>query len=292
MKTLMGAMILLLFVHSAASLDLGEEAYNILISSYNYDASYPLNARTVGTFKNNGIEVERIVFDSFHDGSVPGLLSTPTTGKKPYPVVLLLHGLTSSKSAWLVNGSSHHGSPLTMGLLKKGYAVLALDAQYHGDRAIYNDFVDPGEMVFQRGWMGRYSNLVTQTIVDYRRAIDYLATRGDIDKDRVGVIGYSMGGQMTFILGASEPRIKTMVGCVVPEMPGMLIAASTFTRSLGDKPLLMMMARKDQYYTVDVAQQLFDSVPGSNKEIRFFDSGHSLPEEYTQQVVDWVDKKL
>ena len=134
--------------------------------------------------------------------------------------------------------------------------------------------------------------MVTQTIVDYRRAIYYHATRGDIDTDRVGLIGYSMGGHMTFILGASEPRIKTIVGCVVPKMAGELIAASTFTRSLGDKPLLMMMARKDKWYTVEAAQQLFDSVHGSNKEIRFFDSGHSLPEKYTQHVVDWVDKNL
>ncbi|MEH6629164.1 MAG: hypothetical protein V7739_22260 [Motiliproteus sp.] len=127
LKSLMGTVILLLYVHSAASRDLGEEAYNILLSSYNYDVTYPLNARTAGTFKSNGIEFERIVFDSFHDGSVPGLLSVPTTGKKPYPVVLLLHGLTSSKSAWLENGFSY-GSLLTADLLKNGYAVLALDA--------------------------------------------------------------------------------------------------------------------------------------------------------------------
>ncbi|MEH6629163.1 MAG: dienelactone hydrolase family protein [Motiliproteus sp.] len=117
-------------------------------------------------------------------------------------------------------------------------------------------------MVFQRNWEVRYSNMVTQTIVDYRRAIDYLATRGDIDTDRVGLIGYSMGGHMTFILGASEPRIKTIVGCVVPEMAGVLSAASTFTRSLGDKPLLMMMAQKDKWYTVEAARQLFKSIPG------------------------------
>jgi hypothetical protein len=37
---------------------------------------------------------------------------------------------------------------------------------------------------------------------------------------------------------------------------------------------------------------LFDGVPGNNKTLKFFDSGHSLPPAYTQQVVDWVDSTL
>jgi dienelactone hydrolase len=177
-------------------------------------------------------------------------------------------------------------------LLEQGYAVMALDAQYHGDRAIYNDYINPGEMIFQRGWGVRYSNMVIQTIVDYRRAIDYLATRSDIDADRVGIVGYSMGGHMTFILGAVEPRVKAVVACVVPATPGMPIAAATFARSMGRAPLLMMMARNDQFYSVEQAQQLFDGVPGTDKAIQFFDSGHSLPPEYVTQVVDWVAESL
>jgi dienelactone hydrolase len=206
-------------------------------------------------------------------------------------VVLLLHGLTADKSHWLENEFTH-GGEVTRGLLESGYAVMALDAQYHGDRAIYNDFIDPGEMVFQRNWGVRYSNLLIQTIVDYRRAIDYLETRNDIDSSRVGVVGYSMGGHMVFMLGAVEPRIKAAVACVVPATPGLPIAAATFARSMDGAPLLMMMARKDQFYSVEQAQQLFDAVPGTDKTIRFFDSGHSLPQEYVTQVVEWIDETL
>jgi len=34
----------------------------------------------------------------------------------------------------------------------------------------------PGKMVFERGWMHRYRDLVVQSVVEYRRALDYLAT--------------------------------------------------------------------------------------------------------------------
>ena len=137
-------------------------------------------------------------------------------------------------------------------------------------------------MVFRNGWGVRYANLITQTVVDYRRAVDYLETRDDIDTSRIGLLGYSMGGHMTFILAASDPRIKTVVSCVVPETKGFPIAASTFVRSLEGTPLLMLMARKDQFYTVESATELFDSIPGEEKTLRFYDSGHSLPAEYAE----------
>lgn len=269
---------------------LGPEAYGLLKSTYGYDAGYPLNARSVGTFQQAGTTWEKLSLTSFHDGLVPGLLALPE-GDGPFPVVLLLHGLTGNKRQWLAD-TSIHGGEVSAGLLAAGYAVLALDAQYHGERAVYNDFVDPGEMVFQRGWGMRYANLMTQTVVDYRRAIDYLESRDDIDADRVGILGYSMGGHMTFILGAVEPRVKAVLACVVPATPGMPMDASQFARDLGGKPLAMMMGRQDRFYTVAQAQALFDSVPGEQKTLRFFDSGHSLPATYVAEAVSWVRANL
>ncbi len=292
MKALLITLFVFILISPAArAQELGDEAYAVVQSAFMYDAGYPLHARISGIRKSHDVAFEKIVFNSFHDGLVPGLLSVPTTGKAPYPVVLLMHGLTADKSHWLDNEFTH-GGEVTRGLLDKGYAVMALDAQYHGDRAVYNDYIDPGEMIFQRNWGIRYSNLLTQTIVDYRRAIDYLASRDDIDTNRVGIVGYSMGGHMTFILGAVEPRIKAVVACVVPATPGMPIAASTFARSMGNAPLLMMMAEHDQFYSVEQAQQLYDAVPGDDKAIHFFDSGHSLPVEYVAQVLDWIEETL
>lgn len=270
---------------------LGGEAYGLLKATYGYDVGYPLHAHQVGTVRNGDTVFEKLAFDSFHNGLVPGLLAVPEKGEGPYPVVLLLHGLTGSKSHWLADEFTH-GGQVSAGLLASGYAVLALDAQYHGERAVYNDFLNPGEMIFQRHWAMRYANMMTQTVVDYRRAIDYLATRDDIDTDRVGILGYSMGGHMTFILGAVEPRVKAVVACVVPATPGMPMAAMQFARDLGAHPLLMMMGRQDQFYTVEQAQALFDGIPGEAKTLRFYDSGHSLPEDYTTEAVDWIRQNL
>ena len=280
---------LLLPVYVAAQ-EFGVEAYSLLKATYGYDAGFPLNDRVAGTFKEGDRSWEKISLASFHGGLVSGILAVPE-GQGPFPVVLMLHGLTGHKRHW-VSDTFTHGGEVTAGLLDKGYAVLALDAQYHGDRAVYNDFIDPGEMVFQRGWGVRYANMMTQTVVDYRRAIDYLATRDDIDTDRVGVFGYSMGGHMTFILGAVDPRVKSVVACVVPATEGMPMAAIQFARDMGRMPLLMMMARQDQFYTVAQAEALFDGVPGDRKSLRFFDSGHSLPAAYAGEAVAWLVEQL
>ena len=291
LKQILSTLFLLVLTHSTTAQEFGDEAYAVLMSTFMYDESYPLNPRIAGVAESDGISYQRVVLDSFHGGAVPGILSAPQKGSKPFPVVMLLHGLNHDKESWLKDESTH-GSQITRGLLAKGYAVMALDAQYHGDRAVYNDYIDPGEMVFRRGWVIRYKDLVTQTIIDYRRAIDYLGTRDEFDLNRVGIVGYSMGGHMTFLLAASDPRIKAVVACVIPETAGLLIEASTFVRSLEKTPLLMMMARKDQFYTVESAQKMFDSIPGKNKDLRFFESGHSLPPEYAPQVVDWLAETL
>ena len=41
-------------------------------------------------------------------------------------------------------------------------------------------------------------------------AVDYLATRGDIDNDKIAIIGYSMGGYLC-VRGALDPRVKACI---------------------------------------------------------------------------------
>ena len=77
-------------------------------------------------------------------------------------------------------------------------AVLALDAQYHGERISANDYENPGAMLFERKWYNWTREMVLQTTVEHRRAIDYLATRPEIDVERIGLLGHSMGGIIIF----------------------------------------------------------------------------------------------
>ncbi len=262
---------------------LGEEAYQLLTSFYEYDRDIPLEARVVGTENLPNCTREKIVF-RVRDSWVVGYLGIPKTGSAPYACVLELHGLTANKlGLW----EDPIAGALTNALLHAGVAVFTPDAQYHGERISGNGFESPAVMVSKR-WTGRMRDMFVQTVVESRRAIDYLETRTEIDTSRVGIIGYSMGGIETFAVTALDTRVKVAVACATPDNPDPVVAPRTFARGLKDRPFLMQMARHDQFYSVEQAQRLYDLIPGSKKEIVFYDGGHELSADYVPKSAAWL----
>jgi dienelactone hydrolase len=270
---------------------LGDEAYRLLERFYDYDRGIPLEARVVGKEDLPDCTREKIVF-RVKDSVVVAYLGIPKTGAPPHPCVIALHGLMSDKSTWWKSDAYAGSGNLSKALLGAGTAVFTADAQYHGERIADNGFESPGVMVFQRGWVLRARDMVVQTVIESRRAIDYLESRPEIDAKRVGVIGYSMGGVETFAATALDPRIKVGVACVPPSWPDPIVSSRSFARSLEGRPFLMLMGKQDQFYTVQQAQSLFDLIPGTKKEIVFYDSGHALPPEYATKAAAWLQDGL
>jgi dienelactone hydrolase len=270
---------------------LGDEAYRLLESFYAYDRGIPLEARIVVKEDLPDCTREKIVFRA-RDSQVVAYLGIPKGGTPPYPCVIALHGLTGDKTNWWRGEGNAKSGSLAKALLEAGMAVFTADAQYHGERIADNGFESPGAMVFQKGWMSRARDMVVQTIIEGRRAIDYLETRAEIDAQRVGVIGYSMGGVETFALTALDARVKVAVACVTPSWPESAVSPRSFAPSLGERPFLMLMGKQDQFYTAEQAQSLFDLIPGSKKEIVFYDSGHALPPEYLSKAKSWLQNGL
>lgn len=268
----------------------GEEAFQIILRFFQYDEGIPLEARIVDKQDTPDYVREKIVFRGVRDSRVPGYLAIPKTGESSYPCVLQIHGLNGSKSSFWDDESPRPG---TKELLEAGFAMLALDAQYHGERISSNDYERPGKM-FKRGWINRTWEMIIQSTVEYRRALDYLETRTEIDNTRIGIIGYSMGGIMTFCLTGVEPRIKVSVACVTPAFKDRLspMAPQNFARTVRGRPFLMLMGRKDQVYTEEQAQQLYELIDSPTKELVFYDSGHRLPPDHTKKALEWFQAYL
>jgi pimeloyl-ACP methyl ester carboxylesterase len=98
--------------------------------------------------------------------------------------VLVLHGAGSTRSAALDQAAV---------LQRNGYGVLLVDARGHGES-------DGSAMDF--GWYGD---------LDIGAGTDYLAERGDVDADRVGVLGLSMGGEEAIGAAATNPALSAVV---------------------------------------------------------------------------------
>ena len=296
---------------------IGEEAYHALAQFFDYDKGLPLDARVVDKKETAAYVREKIVFSGADGERVPGYLAVPVSGTEPYPIVPLLHGFTDSKEGWWKDDSYGKGGLVSSGLLEKGFAILTLDARRHGERLWRNDYKSPWGMIEEGRWVD-YRDLLIGTVIDYRRALDYLSTRADIDPSRVGVLGYSSGGTMAMQLAAVDDRIHVVSVCVTsaygysslkslhkdlttPEISSRLlslpvrtqaISEQNYAAAIGSRPFLLLVGSRDSWYSIAEARMFLDLIPGPTKEIQVYDSGHRLPAEYAARASEWFRKHL
>ncbi len=271
------------------------EGFAVLREFFRYDPGIPLEARKVDEFAGSGFVREKLVFRGIRDCRVPAYLALPTTGAPPYPCAILLHGIGGSKEGWWLEEASHSGRRLTDGLLAAGFCVLALDAEYHGERLANNDYESATVFTFQRGWMQRARDMIVQSVVEHRRAIDYLETRDDVDASRIGIVGYSMGGMTTFMITAVEPRVSAAVACVPPLMreDRSPVAIHNYAPRIATQPFLMLVAEDDPANTTqEEARRLHELIASPAKEIGFYPGGHLLPPEWTRRALKWMEASL
>jgi cephalosporin-C deacetylase-like acetyl esterase len=138
--------------------------------------------------------VENLVLET-----APRLFSTANlyipNAAPPFPVVLYQCGHANK------NLFKRHGAWFAA----NGIAVLVMDNIEMGEI----EFTHHG--VYSRGWFHWYSRGFSPLAVELlnaRRAIDYLASRPDLDRSRIGATGRSGGGMATFFLAALDSRIK------------------------------------------------------------------------------------
>jgi dienelactone hydrolase len=98
--------------------------------------------------------------------------------------VVVAHGAGSTRSSVLDEAAV---------LARAGYALVLVDARGHGDS---------GGTAMDFGWYGD---------LDLTAATAYLAARPDVDADRIGVVGFSMGGEQAVGAAAADARIRAVV---------------------------------------------------------------------------------
>ena len=275
-------------------------AYETILQFYQYDKGVPFDVKTVEIKESPDYIREKIAFRGINGSCVVGYLAIPKHGSRPFPCVLQVHGLGVSKEDFWQE-MYHHGEHVTESLLASGIAVFALDLPYHGDRAYEGDFVSPVEMLFKQGWGYRIRDMAIQSTMEFRRAIDYLETKDNIDQNNIGSIGYSFGSIISSILTGIDDRISVSVICspaIVKPRPFWTgdisgFAPQTFLRAYNNRPILLLVPRNDEFNcTVNEAAQLFDLIEGENKNLIYYDSGHALPLEHASEAVDWFLKYL
>lgn len=276
-----------------------EEAFRARLPFFDYNTALPLEGRIVQEADSKETLRQKIVFRGAQGFLVPGFLEMPKDAKRPCPLVLLLHGWSGSKQVWWEDKGIHSGGVMRKALLGAGYAVLALDASTHGERSNeidylhVNAYADPKAP--ERSNYFTFAEISVQTVKDYRRGLDYVLQRPDIDPARVGLVGYSMGGMDSFFLMSVEPRIKTFVACVSPLASQSYGAARPvdYTWGARGKSLLMLMGRKDDMYEEDRMNATYRQyIEGPGTKIVWYPRGHDLGPIYVPDALEWVKAHL
>jgi len=266
------------------------EVYQAIVQFYEYDADIPLEARVADKRELTYGNREKIIFTGINQSRVPSYLVIPKDGASSHPVVLIVDGIFGSKERWFDDESWSKGGLVTKALLNNGFAVMILDAVYHGERSAENDYAGPSLK-----YPIAARNMIMQTTIEYRRAIDYLSTRRDIDTTRIGMLGLSMGGLITFQMTSVDSRIKTAIAGLTPQLRDpkyQPVESAVFASHVRCSSFLMLMGNKDRWYTMEEARQLYNLIPITQKEFVEYDTGHEPAAEYVEKVTNWFVKYL
>ena len=278
---------------------ISEEAFKARLPFFDYDKTIPLEGRVVWQRDEAGGTRQKIVFRGAQGFLVPGYLEFPKAGQKPYPLVLCLHGWSGSKEDWYRDSNIISGGEMRKALLGAGCAILALDAATHGERSHEIDYqavnaFDDKKAPARRNYF-TFAEIAIQTVKDYRRALDFMAERGEVNTNRIGLAGYSMGGMDSFFLLSVEPRIRVAVACVPPLLNANYGPASPIDYSwgIGKTPFLMLMGRKDEMGDpAKVEASYHQYIEGPSTKLIWYDQGHKLTAIYVPDALAWIKKHL
>jgi dienelactone hydrolase len=145
---------------------------------------------------------------------IPAYLFVPKGRTAPGPAVLCLHQHAGQFHLGKSEPAGLAGNPeqfYALELARRGYVTLTADSlcfeERHDPRFEGNNHE---RFEFTRRLV-EGSTLQAKMAFDAMRAIDYLATRPEVDPSRIGCIGHSLGGQQTLFTAALDERIAAAV---------------------------------------------------------------------------------
>ncbi|MCA9133249.1 MAG: acetylxylan esterase [Planctomycetales bacterium] len=139
---------------------------------------------------------KKITFQAGPGDTIPAYLLIPKNLSGPAPAMLCLHGTSGPRGRTAGIGADYPRYTLELG--ERGYVTIAPDYTLLGDNQ-----TDPQALGYASGTMkGIWSHL---------RAVDLLESLPEVDPQRMGCIGVSLGGHNSLFVAAFDPRLKVVV---------------------------------------------------------------------------------
>lgn len=303
------------------------------------DSHKPFATQIIASEDRGSYTAEKLALNITDDNRIAALMLTPKT-PGPHPAIVLLHDHGSkfdigkeklirpwgnaeqlaSAQAWADKFFS--GRFIGDELAKRGYTVIAIDSPGWGDR---------GPMVYeqQQALASNYFNLgrslAGEVAYEDMRTVDFMASLKGVDPQRIGVLGFSMGGFRAWQLAALSDKVAataviswfgTYEGLMTPGNnvlrgqsafymlhPGMpaKMDIPDIASIAAPKPMLIFSGGQDKLFPAQAVSDAFAKVHkvwASQKADDMLvtkswpELGHVFYRQQQDEVFPWLDKWL
>jgi len=242
---------------------------------------------------------------------IPALIFHTDGAKKP--LVICQHGFTGSKESMLTT---------CLMLADAGFVAVSIDAEKHGERK------DPEILRRLSQDPAQFFHILAGTVEDVRKVIDYVGENLDVDLERVGMMGVSMGAIITLLAATAEERLKAIVSVIGGANFQVLVRKSSlykigletkmvekFAQSAGELigkydpinnahlfrsiPVLLLNGERDDLIPLECASSLYEALkphyqdaPDRLRMKVYKGIGHEYTSEMEKEAVEWLRRNI
>jgi dienelactone hydrolase len=270
-----------------------DPVFQVYKEQYSYDKT-DLKARVEARQESSGWTHERISFTAAYGGErMIAHLFLPKNAAPPYQTVIYVPGADSldQTSSQDLEGYGEFKAFLSF-IVKNGRAVLypIYKGTFERRDAIMAVLSGPEDSHQHHEWG-------IQFVKDFKRSVDYLETRQDIDSKKLAYYGVSMGGIFGSMIPAVEERLKVSVligggitGSARPEANEINYVTRVKI------PTLMLNGKYDTILPLETeSKPMFDllGTPAPDKQQKLYDTDHIPPRnEIIKETLAWLDRYL
>ena len=158
----------------------------------------PLDVQVLEEVKMDKVTRQKITFTTEKDDRMPAYLLIPKDLEGKAPAMLCLHQTTNIGKGEPAGLSGNDNLRYALELAELGYVTFAPD---------YPNFGDYQFNPYEHG----YISATMKGIWNHIRAVDLLQSLPEVDGEKIGCIGHSLGGHNSIFVAVFEPRIKVIV---------------------------------------------------------------------------------
>jgi dienelactone hydrolase len=301
---------------------------------------------------------EYLTFQTTPDLRVPAYVLIPKKAALPAPGLVVLH-CHGGAYVWgkekVVAGDNepaalsqfkqqlYEGNSIATELARRGYVVITIDMFYWGERrmllqedppsyrepqrmnaeeiAAFNRRSSQNEQLVARSLMAAGITWPGVMLWDDIRTLDYLASRPEVDRQRLGCVGLSVGGYRSFLLAALDERIKAAVDVgwmtsfasnirrhvlntvgLTFHIPGLYryLDLPDLAALIAPRSILVMNGSKDALFPLPGVEKAFQKIEAcyrkagvpDRQRCRLYDVPHEFNRNMQAEAWSWLEARI